>query len=205
MKFINNAKWDLADEYLIHYQDLIDTVYPELKNKTIEICNENEYGFSCHLSYDKKTPFQIWIKEKDEYKSIVANNDIIFIVNSFVGGEPKGVFEKHEIFALLSHEIGHLSVYYRGKDSIGLQNEILADNCARTLRLTMPLIAALKKINLCLADSLNQPWTPFKQDSDHTIDDIDERIKRLQWLTIRPIILLVLGIVIGVVFIVFLC
>ena len=69
----------------------------------------------------------------------------------------------------------------------------------------MPLIAALKKINLCLADSLNQPWTPFKQDSDHTIDDIDERIKRLQWLTIQPIILLVLGIVIGVVFIVFLC
>ena len=200
MKFINTAKWDLVDEYLIHYQDFIDTVYSELKDKTIEICTENDYGFSCHFSYDRKTPFQTWIKEIDKYKSIVAENDIIFIVNSFVGGEPKDIFEKHEIFALLSHEVGHLSAYYQGKDSKGLKNEILADKCACSLRLTAPLMAALKKINVCLAVS-NHPW----DSSDATIFEINERIKHLRWLTIRPIVFIVLGVVVGVAFLFFLC
>ena len=85
----------------------------------------------------------------DNPKGIDTIDCVRILINiNYAGitGNLSNRFNKEELFALLSHEIGHIVAGYNGKASSDNAEEVYADSCAHELGLGIPMIEAIKKM-----------------------------------------------------------
>lgn len=138
----NTDNWGVTGKYIYKYKEKIDKEYPMLYGKTIEICESKNYHFQDAIDFD--SPTQMMVKDKDPK----LNNDTIFYVNNY-RHIPDSIildFTEEDLFALISHEFGHIVAHYENKDCGGVDEEIVADEFATKLGLREPLISALEKM-----------------------------------------------------------
>lgn len=172
INIINKANWRIADEYFMQYKTTIETDFPILDGKTIEICQSKEYHNQFIIDLD--SPTQMMVKDKDPK---LDNDTILYVCN--YRNIPDSIdvdFTEKELFALISHEFGHVAAHYENKDCGGVEEEIIADKFANTLGLQEPLLCALKKIKNHKEEKKKEPFADV-QGIDKEINDIICRIK----------------------------
>lgn len=172
----NTDNWIVAVKYICEYKVKIEKDFPVLENKTIEICESKKYHSQFAIDY--YSPTQVMLKDKDPK----LNNDTIFYVNNYrqKSDSIASDFTEEELFALISHEFGHIEAHYEKIDCGG--EEIVADGFATKLGLREPLICALEKIkNHKEEKKENEKSDPCQdvQGIEKEINDIIHRINIL--------------------------
>lgn len=170
MNIINKTNLDFVDKYISKYQRTIEKKYPELSKQIIEI--EIDKG----NVLPETEPMAA-----DDPKGIDTNDCVRILVNINYGGVTDNLsnrFNEEELFALLSHEIGHIVASYYGKASSDNAEEIYADSCARELGLGTFMIEAIKKMK---DDYNNSPdkYFSFLPELKYSTENMDKRIEEL--------------------------
>ena len=177
----NTDNWEISGKYIDEYREKIEKDFPELDGKTIEICESKNYHYQDAIDFD--SPTQMMVKDKDPK----LDNDTIFYVNNYRHIPDSIVldFAKEELFALISHEFGHIVAHYENEDCGGVKEEITADEFATKLGLHEPLICALEKIkNHKEEEKEKKKKDPFQdiKGIEKEINDITYRIKLLSFI-----------------------
>lgn len=148
IKFINKSKRIFIDDYLKKYGKSISKIYSLRDSITIEINDENTADSHIIDCKDKYTPMQTLTKKQADATCLNIENDIILISTNYY--EPplpiESFFSNEELFALLSHEIGHIIASYTNHDYGGTKEEVYADDCASKLGLRNTMLSAVKKM-----------------------------------------------------------
>lgn len=175
MNIINKTNLDFVNKYISNYQRTIEKKYLELVDHTIEIDTENGLRNIDPMASDD-------LKKADNIKQ----NHVL--VNANYGGIAGNLnirFNDEELFALLSHEIGHLAAYYYTDNTDDKTEELFADKCAFELGLGSPMIRAIKKMKEDQIQS-GVDHFDFMHISFTPSISFDERIKELQALESQP-------------------
>ena len=148
IKFVNKSKKVFVDDYLRNYGKRFLKIYPLRDSITIEINDEHSadsQNFDCN---DKYSPMQSLTKKKAHAIGINVGNDLVFIpINYYEPPRPlESFFITEELFALLSHEIGHVIASYTNHDCGGMEEEMYADDCASKIGLKDAMLSAVKKM-----------------------------------------------------------
>lgn len=146
IKFVNKSKMDFVDDYLRNYGKRIHKMYPIRDSITIEIIDENSTESQNLDCNDKYTPMQSLSKKAAITRGINTINEKIIITSNY--NEPpcsiETFFNDEELFALLSHEIGHIIASYTNHDCGGVEEELYADDCASKLGLRDAMLSSVK-------------------------------------------------------------
>lgn len=175
INIINKANWRIADEYFMQYKTTIETDFPILDGKTIEICESKEYHNQFIIDLD--SPTQMMVKDKDPK---LDNDTILYVCN--YRNIPDSIdvdFTEKELFALISHELGHIVAHYENEDDGTIKEEIIADSFANNVKLRESLICALEKIKNHKEEKKKEPFANA-QGIEKEIIDIICRIKTLR-------------------------
>lgn len=142
IRIINNTNWSVPEKYFAKYKARIERLFPVLNNKTFEIIEINDYHGQDMP--DESSPLSQSVKEKDR----VLRYDIIVYVKDYLGihNNINTRFTKKELFALISHEIGHMVAYYERRNLDVEKEEFYADKCVLKLGLGKYMISALNKM-----------------------------------------------------------
>ena len=172
MNITNKSNLDFADEYILNYQNTIEKKYPELSRQKIEIEIDNGNVLP------ETEPMVA-----DNPKGIDTINCVRILVNINYGGVTDNLSnrfnKKEELFALLSHEIGHIVASYNGKASSDNEEEIYADSCAQELGLGAPMIEAIKKMKDDYNNSPVKFFGGFMSGLKYSPENMDKRIEEL--------------------------
>ena len=117
------------------------------------------------------------VKDKDPE---LDNDTILYVCN--YRNIPDSIdvdFTEKELFALISHEFGHVVAHYENKDCGGVEEEIYADEFANTLGLREPLICALKKLKNHMEEEKCKMESDSFQDTQGVEKNISEIIHRI--------------------------
>lgn len=175
MNIVNNTNLGFVDEYIFNYQSTIEKKYPELFDHTVEINIEKGLRNTDPMASDD-------LKKADNIK----HNYVLINTNyGGIAGNLNIRFDEEELFALLSHEIGHLAAYYYTDNTDDKTEELFADKCAFELGLGSPMIGAIKKMKEDQIQS-GVDHFDFMHISFTPSISFDERIKELQALESRP-------------------
>ena len=175
MNFVDNTSLNIVKEYIQNYKSSIEKKHPELSKQTIEIETDNENVLP------KTEPMVTVIPE--EIDSIHCVRILVNINYSGVTGNLNNRFNKEELFALLSHEIGHVVARINGKASSDNAEEVYADNCAFELGLGAPMIEAIKKMKEDYNYSPNSYFNSLPGLNNYSTGEMDKRIVELEKLT----------------------
>ena len=127
MKINNPTNWETATKYIKRYAKQIEALFPELSNVELEITkmDSSQKDGTNPLSYEEKTL-------ADNKPRIYYDEDVV-----------KTITDEQQLFALISHEIGHMLAHYKQEKREGVEGEILADNYAIKLGLGKELLNAV--------------------------------------------------------------
>lgn len=166
IKFVNKSKKVFVDDYLRNYDKRFLKMFPIKESITIEIIDENSADFQNLDCNDKYSPMQSLTKKKAHAIGINVENNLVFIpINYYEPPRPlESYFSNEELYALLSHEIGHVIASYTNHDCGETEEEIYADDCANKLGLKNAMLSAVEKMlehydrsPERIFDSLNDP------------------------------------------------
>lgn len=172
MNIINKTNFDFVDEYIFNYQSTIEKKYPELINHTIEIDTGNGLRNTDPMASDDLNRV-----DNKKHNHVLVNTDY-----GGIAGNINNRFNNEELYALLSHEIGHLAAYYDTNVSDDKTEELFADKCAFELGLGSPMIEALKKMK----DDRVQLGEAYFDFINPVSLSIDDRLKELQAMENQP-------------------
>lgn len=175
MNIVDKTNLNVVKEYIQNYKSSIEKKYPELSNQTIEIEVDNGNVLP------KTEPMVA-----DNPKGIDTIDCVRILININYGGVTDNLSnrfnKKEELFALLSHEIGHIVASYNGKASSDNAEEVYADSCAHELGLGTSMIEAIKKMK---DDYNNSPdkYLGSILGLKESQKNMDKRIEELEKLT----------------------
>lgn len=173
MRITNPSNWEPATKYSKKYSKRIEALFPEVRNIELEIAK-----MSISLM-DNENPLSYKKGSLDDNKAHIYYN----------GNIVNDITDEIQIYALISHEIGHMLVDYKGGNYKGTEEEIIADNYAFKLGLGKDLLNALIHLKSNYNNNQNnlqqqQPFL-FSLPSYPTIvqknnDEYDIRIENLK-------------------------
>lgn len=169
MRIINRTKSLIIDKYILKYKYIIENHYPVLYNHTIEI-----YGNSYRAYIPTTLDPTVSVSKKND-KNLQFDVLIVgFNYNSGANTSLLDRFGEKEIFALLSHEIGHIVA---GCVSCceGEKEEYWADKTAQKFGLGKKMVHALVKMK---KDLIQNNMTGAY---NSTIEEMNKRIQRLSF------------------------
>lgn len=135
MKINNPTNWETATNYIKRYAKQIEALFPELSNVELDITTMDS------LQKDGTNPLLY------EERSLTDNKPRIYYDEDVV----KTITDEQQLFALISHEIGHMLAHYKQEKREGVEGEIAADNYVIKLGLGKELLNAL----ILLKDNYN--------------------------------------------------
>ena len=112
MKINNPTNWETATNYIKRYAKQIEALFPELSNVELDITTMDS------LQKDGTNPLLY------EERSLTDNKPRIYYDEDVV----KTITDEQQLFALISHEIGHMLAHYKQEKREGVEGEIAADN-----------------------------------------------------------------------------
>lgn len=174
LKIINTAKWKIADKFFKLYKEKLIKQHPELNDKTIEILENQSFD------NDKRvdgSPLAMRLKDLEPCFDCYT---LVYVKNyPSENSDIEQTFSEKELFAIIGHEIGHMSAHYTGNDVNGLTEEIIADQCAYDLGLVNDLIQALEKMKrILIKENEEKELNPigFLYPKTNTIQNLQARI-----------------------------
>lgn len=187
----NKANWIIAEKYFKKYKAKIERLYPELEGRFLGICEANAYPNKNETQkVDIDSPLQI-IAQKEEDRCTL-NCDMLVFVKDYLG-KPCGIHERFcekELFALISHEIGHLALHYRNETFENCyrrdeKEEFVADKTALKLGFGRNLLDAIVKLKEdTYREDTNNSLGPFGSlpglGPEIKIEKMNRRIYRLK-------------------------
>lgn len=178
MNINNKTNCKDFDEYIQIFKCIIEQSYPILIDHTIEIYLDkyNNYDPPC-----TEPMVSIAMKEVTDlpFDLVIVKPDYM----DKLGNSLYNRFTKEELFALLSHEIGHLAAYYNNQACKGVAEEIIADKCAYDLGLGVSMIEAIKKMKDDCNDSPSSYFNSMPGLNKYSTGEMDKRIVELEKLT----------------------
>jgi len=126
MKINNPTNWETATKYSKKYTKRIEALFPEIRNIELEITKMNT------SLMDNENPLSYKKDSLDNKAHIYYNENVV-----------NDIADEIQIYALLSHEVGHMLADYKQENCRGTEEEIIADNYAYKLGLGKGLLNAL--------------------------------------------------------------
>lgn len=187
MNITNPSNWEPATKYSKKYTKRIEALFPEIRNIELEIAKMN-------ISFmDDENPLS-YEKGSLDNKAHIYYNEIV--VNT--------ITDEKQIYALLSHEVGHMLADYKQENCVGTEEEIIADNYAFKLGLGKDLLNALilLKTNYNNNQHTLKQQQPFiyslpsystivqknNEEYDRRIENLKNRLRRTPLLLLKCII-----------------
>lgn len=169
MRIINKTKSIIIDKYILKYKYIIEKQYPVLHNHTIEIYGDS-YKVYIPTTLDPTVSVSKKNGENLQFDVLIVG----FNYNSGANTTLLDRFGEKEIFALLSHEIGHIVADYISCCE-SEKEEFWADKTAQKLGLGKNMRRALTKMKEDLMQ--NNMIGAY----NNTIKEIDKRIQKLKY------------------------
>lgn len=167
MRIINRTKSLIIDKYILKYRCIIEKQFPVLYNHTIEI-----YGNSYRVYIPTALDPTVSVSKKND-KNLQFDVLIVgFNYNSGANTSLVDRFGEKEIFALLSHEIGHI-VAGHVSCCESEKEEYWADKTAQKFGLGKYMVHALIKMK---KDLMQNNLTGAY---NSTIEEMNKRILKL--------------------------
>lgn len=140
---INKTSISAFDTFNEEYGEILITLYFFLKKVVINIVDYRESKYAQAANFEKNDAFAYYILDRNSiediiYAEIIINEDAI----------NRLALSENEIFAAISHEIGHIIFYFR-TDSALLsveQEEMCCDLYACRINLSESLTSLLNKL-----------------------------------------------------------
>lgn len=187
MRNTNPSNWEPATKYSKKYTKRIEALFPEIRITELEIDKMDS------LYSDGENPLIYEKGSSDNKAHIYYDEEVVKILT-----------DEKQLYAVLSHEVGHMLVDYKQENCVGTEEEIIADNYAFKLGLGKDLLNALihLKTNYNNNQHALQQQQPFinslpsystivqknNNEYDRRIENLKKRLKRTPLFLLKCII-----------------
>lgn len=181
MRISNPSNWEPAIKYYNKYTKRIEALFPEIRIIELEIAKMDPlYSDGVNPLLYKKGSLDN--KAHIYYDETVVNN----------------ITDDKVLYALLSHEIGHMLADYKREDCEGTEGEIIADNYAYKLGLGKDLLNALIHLktnynknrvdNFDFLPDISESNIKINEEFDRRIENLKKQLRRTPLFLLKCII-----------------